>query len=311
MRSIRKIATVAAAFLVAAATGHVMQQSAGSNATASQFAAALSLPTAPVVAAAVFEALPALPALPGRLPQVDLGAGRAASAADASYDSFGRSCAALQLTLQPEPGAMIALQLLAPCDGESTAILRQGALQFAVRTDAQGLYSTRLPALSHEVRVRAILPGGREIEAVAQASGLETVNRVVLLAGSSTALRLNAFESGAVWGGGGHVSAAAPRSPQSTAGGYLMQLGDAAAMPPMLAQVYSAPVALTDVALELEALLGAGSCGLDLAATVLRIMGGQPAPGTSLTLAMPPCDGVEGAVLMPLPGLPVALARAD
>jgi hypothetical protein len=46
-------------------------------------------------------------------------------------------------------------------------------------------------------------------------------------------------------------------------------------------------VALTDVALELEAQLGAGSCGLDLAATVLRIMAGQPAPGTSLTLAMP------------------------
>jgi hypothetical protein len=313
MRNTNKIVLVAATFLLAAATGQLMQRDSAPDIRPAPVAA---LPLHPSVAMIAVSDAPgevvSLPALPDRRPAADLGLTRAASAADVVYDDYGRSCAAPSLTLTPGAQATLTFALAAPCYPDATVTLRHETLVFAIRTDAQGRFTGTLPALARDVRLEALLPGNERLAAISGVQGLEALNRVVVLANAPD-LALNAFEYGAEFGSLGHVRADTPRAPDTALGGYLTLLGDPAATPPALAQVYTAPAGMGDVTLELDAALTPETCDRDLRATLLRVLAGRPeARGPlALTLAMPACDGVEGAVLLPLPGMPVALAAAD
>lgn len=313
MRNIRGIVTVAATFLLAAATGHLMQKDSAPAERVELAATGTGHPSlALITAIGVLADAPPMPALPLRKPVADPGIERAASAADVVYDDYGRSCAAPTLTLIPGPAATLGVVLAAPCFPDATVTLRHDALIFAIRTDAEGRFAGTLPALTREARLEALLPGTEWVAATASVQGLDVVNRVVLLS-TAPNMHLNAFEYGAEFGSIGHVRADAPRAPDTGLGGYLTLLGDPLAVPPRLAQVYTAPASLSDVTLELDADVTAETCTHDLHATMLRVLAGRAEAGgpQALSVAMPDCDGVEGAVLLPLPGMPIALAAAD
>jgi hypothetical protein len=293
MRNRYKLVSVAAAALVAVASGLVMLRQAP-VATAVAPVAALpparqSVPSEPHAAA------PALPALARRVPPSE-----AVAAAPA--------CAAAMLSVTPAPQAMLAVQLSAPCQPGTRIELRHGELAVAVLTDDNGGYSGLLPALVREARLQVTFADGAQLAARVRVGDIDRFERVALLSGATGALHLNAFENGAGFGDAGHRSATAPGTQGAGPGGYLTLLGDPAAAPPLLAEVYSAPAGLPPAQLAVRADVSAATCGSDLGGTLLRM--GAPAP-LAFTLAMPACDGIDGAVLLPLPEVPLALALAD
>ncbi|MDP1669017.1 hypothetical protein [Phaeovulum sp.] len=248
-------------------------------------------------------ALPVLAALPPRPLPRDAGATLTAAAR-----ATQPSCAAASLRVETAAAAMLSVRLSAPCLPGARVELRHGALAFAVLTDTGGIFEGRIPALTREATVQATLPDGARLAASALVGTLDTVERTALVAGASGALHLNAFENGAGFGDAGHRHPAAPGTPGTGPGGYLTYLGDAAARPALFAEIYTAAVGQPEAQLAIEAELTAATCGTDLAASVLRA--GKSAP-LAITIAMPACDGIEGAVLLPLPAAPVALAAVD
>ncbi|MBW6506453.1 MAG: hypothetical protein K0B00_06850 [Rhodobacteraceae bacterium] len=292
MRNPYKLASVAAALLVVATSGYVILRPKPP-------VAAVPVAAAPnanaAIAADTHAAAPALPAPPRHAQPPEVFA-------------TAPACAAAVLTVSPAPQAMLAVQLQAPCQPGARVELRHGGLAVAVQTDVTGSYTGLLPALAREARLEVTLPDGARLAARVRIGDIASVERVALLSGATGALHLHAFENGAGFGDAGHRSAAAPGAPGQGTGGYLTLLGDAGATPPLLAEVYTAPAGLPPAQLAVQADVSAATCGTDLGGIVLR-MGG--AAQLALTLAMPACDGIDGAVLLPLPDVPLALALAD
>lgn len=323
----RRVTLVSATFLLAAATGHLMQNGislgGGSVDGAPNEASALALGLSNVTSVAniVGAELPSmtlinlsdpatLPPLPTRPIPPDTGVQHESSAADALYDNFWRSCAPPVMLLTAAPGAMVDMDLSAPCHPDEQVLLRYDGIGFNVMTDSTGRYMGVFPALSATTKVDAILRDDEQISTVVTVPGTKTLNRIALSWRSVPGLGLNVFEYGAGYGEVGHIHAAAPREPQTDLGGYLISLGDPGLSQPMFAQVYTAPVGLTDVSFTLEAPVTEGDCGQDINANSVRAFGGATPEQVALSIAMPECDAVGDAVVMPLPDLPLSLASA-
>lgn len=323
----RRVTLVSATFLLAAATGHMMQNGislgGGSVDGAPDEASARTLGVSNVTSVAniVGTDLPSmtlinlsdpatLPALPTRPIPPDTGIQHGSSAADARYDTFGRSCALPEMLLSTAPGAMVDMDLSAPCHPEKQILLHYGGISFNVMTDSTGRYMGVLPALSATTKVDAVLPGDEQISATIAVPGAETLNRIAISWRSAPGLGLNVFEYGADFGEVGHIHAAAPREPQTDLGGYMTSLGDPGLTQPMLAQIYTAPIGLTDVSFTLEVPVTEADCGQDITANSVRALGGATPEQVALSIAMPECDAVGDAIVMPLPDLPLSLASA-
>lgn len=335
MRNMRRVLTVGATFLLAAATGHLMQNGEAIGArllgarhipdsigtlevTKVESVANIVVPGPAAAGTRSYSpATPAmLPALPRRLVPEDNGIHRTIPAVDPQHDAFGQGCAAPALTLTPAPGAAIHIDLTAPCHTSAPVSLRHGGIGFGARTDAAGRFTATLPALAQYARVVADLPGGERVQAAITAPGLESVNRVAVSWQAAGDLQLNAYEYGAMFGGAGHVHPAAPRQTGTDLGGYLTALGDASLPVPLRVQIYTAPADMTDIHFALEAPVTTASCNRDLTATTVRALAGTPPDSTALSLSMPECGSPGEAVIMPLPNLPavsasLSLASAD
>jgi hypothetical protein len=282
MMQVRRRALMAGAtFLLAAATGHVMQSGDTISARLRGMAmiqegitpvpaetavtplqASLQTETAPgqadatTAAMAAPSALPELPDLPAAQPMA-LSAGvllsarldrldsyrRPVSDADARYDGFGFPCVSPTLTLGRAEPALVTLAVSAPCHPLEPVTIRHAGLVVTMLTDAAGLIDTALPALSRDARISIAFADGEAAEAAQTVTGLERLRRVAVQWRGRPGLRLNAYENGAEHGAEGHVLAAAPRGPANAEGGFLMVLGDPSITAPMLAEVYTLPTA--------------------------------------------------------------------
>lgn len=307
-QNLRNVMMVGATFLLAAATGHVMQSA---NSLGPEPSAPLAKPRLATLAnvtqlSARIGSTAELPTLPARAIAADGGV-RLAALTEAPEAGFSR-CDPAALTLTPAPSAMLAVALQAPCLAGQSVEIAQGPLRFTATLDPQGAWAGTIPALAAQAQVVAHLRGEETVEAVATVTGLETLNRVVLGWDGAAQAGLNIYEYGSAFGGAGHVTAAHPRAPETDLGGYLTTLGDRAEG--AHAQVYTAPAGMTDQRFELEARVDATSCGQDLGAALTQVIAGRAAPTEALSLALPGCDEPEGAVLMALPALPLSLAAA-
>ena len=78
--------------------------------------------------------------------------------------------------------------------------------------------------------------------------------------------------------------------------------GDIEASEPLMAEVYSFPVAKTaqegDVALSVEAEVSEANCGLEIEAQALELRGDDPVKTQNLTLAVPDCDAVGNFLVL-------------
>lgn len=337
MQKLRKISIVAATFLLAAATGHVMQTAQEPMPAPAPLRGASLLPQPDValeagpqievirtaVTGLTISEVAALPTTTPRPLAAEMLIPPAAQPNEPPVARFGAACAPAGLTLTPAAQGLISVSVAAPCVPNAKVVLTQGELTFAVRLDADGNWSGLVPALGDDVTISARLSASEVLSARQTVEAGEAVNRVILLWSGQAAVHLNAYEYGAEYEGAGHIRAATPRTPDTPLGGYMMVYGDGAGGPS--AEVYSAPAAMTNLRIDLEAPVTAQSCGRDLQARVLRVHGGVVDTAVPVSFAMPDCpasvsraslaetgalpeDALGGAVVMDLPGPVLAFA---
>ena len=280
-------------------------------------------PARPDAAAAAQPAMPVLPADPDvslglpqpRQPQVagmgqtDLG--QANGGPDVS--AFGLPCG-LTVRAEAQPGALIALDIEAPCRPDTRVEIAHADLTIADRTDALGLLSVALPAFETPAAIAVRLPGSAPEAALVAVPDLADYDRVGVSWMGRAALELHALEFGAAYGGEGHVSHDNPRGADRAvrgAGGFLTRLGRADMADPMMAEVYTFPrdTLAGDgvVRLSLEAPITQASCGARADARTLQA-GPQGIATVELAFDLPGCEAVGDALVLQnlLPDLRIA-----
>jgi len=300
MQNIRKLSIIAATFLLAAATGHVMQTVQGIQ-TVSVAASKQAEAVAQMrVTGLTISSTAALPALPMRPITADLAQPSLVPPVEPAVAGFDVSdCAPARLNLAVQSGALIAVALSAPCAARGTATLHLGALEFGAPLDASGNWSGLVPALGFENRLEARLPGNVRLAAQVTVPALASLNRMVLLWNGSAPVHLNAYEYGAKYGSAGHVYAGMPRTPDTPLGGYMMSYGGTG--PGRHFEIYTAPTDMRNIRFDLEAPVTASSCGRYLRASVVQVHAGKTLSPLPVTLSMPSCDQLDGSVTFDLP----------
>ncbi len=231
----------------------------------------------------------------------------AADPAQSDIPAFGAPTAALPdvaaqdcnatMSAEPTAGGIVRLSLDAACAPDTAAIIHHNGMMFTILTDTAGQAVVDVPALSEVSVFIAAFDDGTGAAATAMVPELATMDRAVLQWQGVDGLQLHALEFGSGYGDAGHVWSGAPRDAAvvvSGEGGFLMRLGDPAAVNPMMAEVYSFPSGQAPrdgtIVLSVEAEVTAANCGRDIAAQSLQIAPGTAPEVLDLTMAMPGCD---------------------
>ncbi|WP_179381506.1 hypothetical protein [Jannaschia marina] len=208
---------------------------------------------------------------------------------------------AVTVEAMPLAGAIVALDISAPCDAGAPATVRHHGLDVAIALDDAGAAQVEMPALaaaaSFIVRVEGRDGIGRQVEV----SDLDRFNRVVLAWTGDLGLELHAFEEAADYGSDGHIGPDAPATiarALSGRGGYLATMGGAAPSEDApVALVYTAP-AETDVSVAIDVPVTAATCGATVEAQARVIERGVAADTQQVALSMPDCGSEDGYVLL-------------
>ncbi|MDE3238123.1 MAG: hypothetical protein KGN33_04125 [Paracoccaceae bacterium] len=303
----RQIAMVAATFFLAAATGQYMQTTTPRPETPpvvpTLFATTSATPrpdmTPPVIPGTIMPTTPvAQPSLPSLAP-------------DASASLPMPTQCGPQLTLAPQPGAMLALTLMAPCHAGERVVILSDDLSFTDLTGADGRLALSVPAMRDPARITVRFMGGQKVVAAADVHELADFHRIAVQWMAPDAFRIDALENGASFGAAGDISAKTPGQPAAAKrakGGFLTVLGNASVPMALQAEVYSVPKRLAKRSLVIvEAPVTAKTCGRSLLAQA--VVAGRPAQ--DVNLAMPDCNPANDGQFVALTGLANALAVAS
>jgi len=325
MKPLHKLIMVGTTFLLAAATGHVMQNpdsfgmneplspSDGGIVSAAYVQKTVIMRLSSASPAAVDHeytggpletGLPPLPTL--QTPAADTGTGPLTGLQDPAPVSFPASCSGAMMDLAPAPKASVRVTISAPCAPGDHLDLRHAGIDLPLTLDQGGNWSGIVPALATEARFAATLPDGTRLEAQTHVLGLDQYNRVALSWSGDADLEMDVTEPTAVRGALGQVAAASPRMMQALPTGWMARFD--AAQSEAHAQIYTAPVSLTDTHFDVAAEVTSENCAQDIRAHLRRVIGGKAEAPSKLTLALPECDGIYGEIVMPLPDLPVSVA---
>ncbi|WP_373354882.1 translocase [Pseudoroseicyclus sp. CXY001] len=245
-------------------------------------------------------ALPRLPAgadapalaPPGPLLIAALGAAPAGAAllAQPSCDSA--------LTATALPGALVALDLHAPCAANRGVTIHHRGMIFTALTDAAGRLDVTVPALSGEAAFIAEIAGGESLSATADVPDIGAYDRAVLQWEGTTGVELHALEYGAGYDDAGHVWWGAPGAAEAAltgAGGYMTELGTETPEHAYFAEIYTFPTAAAmpgEVALSVEAVITPDNCGQPVAAQSLQLRPGAQPRAVDLTVTLPDCNSL-------------------
>ncbi|MCR8548758.1 translocase [Salipiger sp. P9] len=210
----------------------------------------------------------------------------------------GFDCA-LDVSAMANAGAMVDLSIVAPCHASERVTIHHHGLMFTEITQPDGTLRVRVPALSEHALFIVAFDNGTGGTASTEVPALPFYDRVVLQWKGQTGLQLHAREFDAAYFTEGHVWAASAGDMERTArgeGGFLSRLGNAEAPEPLMAEVYSFPVATTHrsgrVAVSVEAEVTEANCGSDVEAQTLERHGDTGLRARDLTLDMPACDSI-------------------
>ncbi|OYX41194.1 MAG: hypothetical protein B7Z02_16405 [Rhodobacterales bacterium 32-67-9] len=252
-----------------------------------------------------------------RVERLDAGYVRPETAADANYTVFGLACAKSTMTLDATARAMLSVKLSAPCSPNERVVISHSGLTFATATDKAGDLELMLPALATEAKVDIRIGADEVLTATHDVTGLDALSRVAVQWDGAEGFHLGAYENGAVFGSPGHVSADHPRDRATSEGGFLTVLGDPTVDHPMLAEIYTAPVATRVDDIVIEAEVSDATCGRALDGKALRMAPGTAVVSEALSFAMPDCDALGDALgdfvmlsLGPVAITPLALAES-
>lgn len=293
----------AATVFAALAIGYVMQHGSTSG------RADLERPQEIVVRDITDTSSAAMPRLPSddaaaRLP--DAGVQRvAAESLTAPADALPQEGAVagfdcdIALSAVATAGAMVDLRLSAPCYASERVTIHHHGLMFTEIAQPDGSLRVSVPALASHALFIASFDSGDGATASVEVPALPFYDRVVLQWKGDTGLQLHAREFGASYFSEGHVWAASAGDLTRTArgeGGFLTRLGNADAVAPRIAEVYSFPVGTSKqsgrIALTVEAEVTAANCGAEVEAQTLERHGDAPLRVRDLTLDVPGCDSV-------------------
>lgn len=301
----KRIVTVGSVFLVAFATGYVMQNA---DALAARFGVAdSSVSMENDVAVVPPEAAPAeIPysvagIVPAERPIEQLG-----TPASLSYvpDLPGivlspapEPLCDLSVTASPSPAAMVELAIDGACHFDETILIRHEGLRFTERLDGEGKAELFVPALAETAGFEIEAPGGSETRVSVSVPDAGRYERVALQWQGDAGLALHAFEFGASRGHPGHIHAGNPKSPRRarlTGAGFLTELGSESSG--HRAQVYSFPVlgARSDgvVRMSVELEVTQANCGKEIMADAVRPMAGFGSEPMELSFSVPGCDSI-------------------
>ncbi|MBN2630541.1 MAG: hypothetical protein JXR75_08375 [Rhodobacteraceae bacterium] len=201
---------------------------------------------------------------------------------------------AVQFDLAAQPGAMVGLSLLAPCQPDQRVVLRHAGLAVTGRTSASGALFAALPALTDVAEVTVAFGSGQTVVGMISVPDFAGVRRFAVQWQDADAFQLHALENGAGYDQPGHISAAFTGTFGET--GVLTVLGDASTALPLLAEVYTfGPDANAEIVV--EAAVTEDTCGREILGETILAGGGSVAI-TDLTLAMPGCDAVGDILVL-------------
>ncbi|WP_413220306.1 hypothetical protein [Tritonibacter mobilis] len=273
---IRVTGLIAAATVVCAlGTGVYMQRSPASNAALNQPA---PLPTEPETGKLVFQDVAYTSARTDRrTPRQPL----------RDVDTSLLQCAS-DLKLTPMPDALLRVEISAPCRGGERFTLHHSGVMVTQSLDAAGEFSGVLPALATHAVVIADFASGRDLEAVAEVSDLDSVERVVMQWQGDSGLELHALEFGATYGSAGHVWKG---SETGQGAGQVLFLGDPAQVAARLLQVYTLPKnsGYGVVNISVEAEITSANCDQVVAAQLVERRGDRLRT-RDLVLNIPECS---------------------
>lgn len=286
--------------------------------TASQDASESPVETQPV-ARADFKPLSA-PALPMHMesllpedvaivdPDVDVEVGSGIEVAVLSEDDLAffptdaekpRATCTVKASAIVEAGAMVRLDVTAPCLPNERAVVHHNGMMFTAVTDDTGSMTKIVPALSEAAVLIVEFANGEGTVATTEVASLMFYDRVVLQWSGSTGFGLHAREYGADYGSDGHVWSGAAREVTAAAlgdGGFITRLGEDDVFAPKIAEVYTFPTGAAtrggDVELSVEAEVTAENCGQDIEAQSIEVRSNGELHTQYLTLTVPDCSSV-------------------
>ena len=323
----RKVTLVIATGAIAFGAGHFVQKRAAEHMAAAApvvvsavetLAAGPTDPAAPMVvelmapvSPTVVERAP-IPAAPTFVPGA-LAPAVANAVADFEPDENLPSSAdaasecSRQLDLIEQPGAMIGVTLLSPCNPNERVVLRHAGLAVTGRTTASGAYFATLPALTAVSEVQVLFASGELASASIDMPDAAALHRFGIQWQASDAFQLNAFENGAGYDQPGHISAAFTGT--AGEGSFLSILGDSTTDLPLLAEVYTFGTD-PNADMVIEAAVTPETCGREIMGETLAASGGS-VEITDLTMAMPDCDAIGDILVLKNPEQDMTLAAAD
>lgn len=237
---------------------------------------------------------PALPQ-PERLAQA---ADAATTMTDQALSPFGLPCG-LSVSTTASEGAMVALDIMDPCQPFSRVVIEHSGLNLTGQTDVMGLLTMDVPVFENPAFFTVRMPDGANASSLAIVPDLESYYRVGLQWNEDRSLELHAMEFGATYGDPGHIwlgHAGGVDRAVAGEGGFVMQVGNAEVENPMLAQIYSFPRDTLDgsgnVRLSIEAPVTEENCGQDTLARTLELEENGRVSVIELTFTLPGCDAV-------------------
>ena len=204
-----------------------------------------------------------------------------------------------EMTARAMPPAMVELSLKATCLPERRVTIHHNGMMFTQLTDAEGLLTLQVPALSFSAVF--IADFGDDIGAVAHSTvpDLAGYDRGVLQWRGNAGLHLHAMEFGAGFGEDGHIWADHPGSSDlalAGQGGFVTLLGDRDLIEGHHAEIYTFPSGQSlrngDVALSVDVEVNSENCQQQLEAEALQLTDGSGLEVRELVLSMPQCDAV-------------------
>lgn len=209
------------------------------------------------------------------------------------------------MTATPIAGAMMSVDLTAPCHGSERVTLHHNGLMFTSLMQPDGSLSVDIPALTEHALVIASFLDGAGAVAMADVTSVPFYDRVVLQWRGDAGLQLHAREFDAEYFTDGHIWHGAVGDPTRAAtgqGGFLTTLGTSDAPDALLAEVYTFPSGMTDtsgtVALTVETEIIASNCDSSVEAQTLEVRNGGTLTSKELTIDVPGCDAIGDFLLL-------------
>ena len=214
------------------------------------------------------------------------------------YSTFGLNCQ-VAFSAEKQPGAMVLLDLDAPCEANETVVIDHAGMVFSVTTSILGRVRIRVPALETNAEFVASFPDGLAGQTSLYVPEVTDFDRFAIQWSGNTGLGIHATEYTSAYWGKTTVWTGSPHSVKQALqarGGYITELGDSDIPGANRAEVYSFPSGRirqnATVRLSVEAEVTATNCGKDVDMQALQSIRGNGVKIVDLTVSFPGCDAI-------------------